>query len=1612
MAISDAEIGNPNVRKFLDFISKAEGTDKYGYHTQVGNTQIAQLDQHPKQSTVTTADGSSNAAGRYQFIGSTWDEQSRKHGLTDFGAVNQDKAAVGLIKDNGAYEDVAKGDFGVAINKLGGVWASFPSSKYKQPKKSWDWASAQLGINGAPPAEPGRDYNDSVFQKGGATPSERVRTELQKDMLPPTPLSNFGTGFMTSLKNDNTATNWYAAQVGDFIERPDFRWTPELSKKYTEGLNEKNWAFVVDNATSEFHAEKLRQRALEFQQTEAKYEEAGIGAGAGRLIGGVLDPTNLGLIALTAYAPTLGVPVAASRAARIAYGVAEGAVTNAAVEALTYKNRPGGDLTDVAFAGLMGVALGGVGGEIGHRVATGIARREAGTIFDNDLRNIQAWSLERLHDTSAEDYAKMRMFAETDQLKGFTPEQLKFREAELTHEYTMLVEERKRNEIFGTGDFVPPKNTEPPKVGEPPKAGDAPPAKETKQTWTDEWNTPSIHKDSNGSDVLQLPPKQSLEALIAYTQKFSPNKAMVAWMDKMLEGIDLSKVKFFEIGSGKRPQWYVNGSKLGSSHAAHIVTPWNSLGTLGGDNAYFVSRGQYRGVDPKTGKRVNVTPTPGDRRALQTGLTDSTFIHELSHVAAVYKQRLFHRNKDGSISQASKNIVGDEKTYQAVKGIDDLYKYVQKITGKQTSKQHYGMTNAYEFLAEGLSNPTFQKFLKDIELPNSIQRTNILSDFLDKVMDLLGIDKKGQTAFHKFLELADDLTDPGGISRNAEVSGAPKGGYRISPDGKADDDTVLAAQTANIPETFAIGLGLENRLGKKSLPDKVRSLAQALFPSTTGYKDNSVVKISAWDDKLVFSGGWNAQLRKVTHIAFIDWFKESGYAFHQRGEAFEKFGTDVWEYVHGWEGDYDPRVIKAGEAVRKNMAERVKDINNPMRSVGGVKLGLTETEVTLLDGTKVKTGTLEENPNYLPRVHDSNKRSEMISKYGLDKVEQWWASAYKSGRDALEVSDEDAKRFAKWYLKTLDKASNQAANQHMTDMLRGQDRPALIESLMDRQVLALNEAEANKLADQILGQRRDASGQLVANLKHRNTIDERFVGTVGSDIEGISLKDFVKTNALEITESYNNRVAGTVSLAKNLDIYSPTDINKAIGEAVTRVSGDGYREVDLQAAAKDLQFAFDRILSIPQEEGFSPLRKGLEMVRNFNVIRLMSGSVYNQMAETAQMTGTVGYKALMQAIPELESMQRDFKTGKAPSDLLDHLENAFGGAGAEYLSRMDFGERTGWRDHYGKGSWQAKLDKVDEGISRFAGGVLDYTGMTPWMIQQKRLHATALVNGFVDLANGIDNGGAAFLTKERLAFLGLSENDFSKLKGVLKNLTSEGEGTITTTSKKIDWDRFVAEEPEMHHKFMVAIMRESRRVIQENDLGSMVPFMGGTLGKTVFQFMNFGMNAWNKQLVFSLNHADTATASTMLQGILYGSLIYSARQYQQSMGMNEEDRTAFLEDRLDPVKIVANGWSRTGAASLLPNAISAFVPGGASLFAGGRTTTDLSGLMSNPTLALGNSVLTLAKKGVTNPIDSEKQFNKADANAFFKIMPLNNLIGVNTLINQFTSDLPVSSKEE
>jgi len=132
-----AEAQNPKVRKMLDVIAKAEGV-KHGYNTQFGNTKIDDLSAHPNQLVpFTQTDGKQNkssAAGRYQFINPTWKDVSSKLGLKDFGPESQDAAAVYLMNEAGALDAVKNGDYSTAMEKLGGTWASLPSSEYAQPK--------------------------------------------------------------------------------------------------------------------------------------------------------------------------------------------------------------------------------------------------------------------------------------------------------------------------------------------------------------------------------------------------------------------------------------------------------------------------------------------------------------------------------------------------------------------------------------------------------------------------------------------------------------------------------------------------------------------------------------------------------------------------------------------------------------------------------------------------------------------------------------------------------------------------------------------------------------------------------------------------------------------------------------------------------------------------------------------------------------------------------------------------------------------------------------------------------------------------------------------------------------------------------------------------------------------------------------------------------------------------------------------------------------------------------------------------------------------------------------------------------------------------------------
>lgn len=137
-----------NVRKFLNFLGRAEGAD---YNTIVGGGTFSDFRAHPQVVGVVTKEGPSTAAGRYQITKSTFNDVAPKIGVRDFSPDSQDKVAIELIRRGGALEDVRNGNFQAAVAKLGGTWASLPSSPYSQAKRSPEWVAKELGAASSVP---------------------------------------------------------------------------------------------------------------------------------------------------------------------------------------------------------------------------------------------------------------------------------------------------------------------------------------------------------------------------------------------------------------------------------------------------------------------------------------------------------------------------------------------------------------------------------------------------------------------------------------------------------------------------------------------------------------------------------------------------------------------------------------------------------------------------------------------------------------------------------------------------------------------------------------------------------------------------------------------------------------------------------------------------------------------------------------------------------------------------------------------------------------------------------------------------------------------------------------------------------------------------------------------------------------------------------------------------------------------------------------------------------------------------------------------------------------------------------------------------------------------
>ena len=143
---TEADAFSESYGKLSRVIAKPEGTDNPdGYRKMFGGSTFEDFSDHPRKVNTSKSGLSSDAAGKYQFLSTTWDEAAAATGVTDFSPKSQEIAARYLIQRAGIDPDApinSKEEFIRVMNALSPVWASIPNtegkSRYNQPVASID----------------------------------------------------------------------------------------------------------------------------------------------------------------------------------------------------------------------------------------------------------------------------------------------------------------------------------------------------------------------------------------------------------------------------------------------------------------------------------------------------------------------------------------------------------------------------------------------------------------------------------------------------------------------------------------------------------------------------------------------------------------------------------------------------------------------------------------------------------------------------------------------------------------------------------------------------------------------------------------------------------------------------------------------------------------------------------------------------------------------------------------------------------------------------------------------------------------------------------------------------------------------------------------------------------------------------------------------------------------------------------------------------------------------------------------------------------------------------------------------------------------------------------
>lgn len=897
-------------------------------------------------------------------------------------------------------------------------------------------------------------------------------------------------------------------------------------------------------------------------------------------------------------------------------------------------------------------------------------------------------------------------------------------------------------------------------------------------------------------------------------------------------------------------------------------------------------------------------------------------------------------------------------------------------------------------LAVGVSNAAMEAYVESQRYrqdPSEVAMAGFMGFAMGGVMG--GLSKAENTVLRKAGE--NGYTD-------VQLSRLKADGIQLTPEGEAR--LAAAQQSTDTTEPFLAGSigsaqiepieGVKSAFNQIKIPftnktfslrfdyaaifdrsplETMRDLGNRLLADGVGKEGGYAASMNASEFAALHQNMFRGKFYQAAGDSYSAYADRMGYNWWQRNMSSQEATNFFHDVTAAVRGDAD---VAARNPEAAQLGQKVSQIHADMLQ-------------KLKDFGVAGADEVMPNPQYMMRKFNYDNIRKMRDEHGPARLNDLVSRALQSARS--DLTREKADTIAAAYVDKVrrmqyDKSfhssfATAADKENVAAALKGKLNPDEHQVLME-------------LLDTVPETPKEP-GVASPRLKPRTKLDENFaMNYTGKDgvEKSMKISDLFENDARNLFDQYTRQTTGLMGLAK-VGIKSPEDW-AAARKAVEDEAMDKNMAGDVVTKQLEhLDNVFNYIRGVPMSnQPFGKLERAARVLRDVNFMRMMGQSGAAQLVDATNMIGLAGWRAFSTQIPSVADIVKMAKGGLLDDKLARDLAN-IGGFGTEGLAHNPM-----WRD-ISEMNPSAGMSKIERATNLGAHGVSWASGLQSIDHVEKTVASRVISQKFSDLSRGITEITPAM--RRSLATAGLAEDDLDKVLARMK-MHSEVEGDLNKLTG-IDHEAWQKQSPESYDKFQMALFRETYRAIQAHTIGETSPLMHSTIGKILTQFRSFSIVAYNKQLLYGVNHMSPAVVAAWSLSTLMGSLQYVALTH-----LNFANDEAEREKRLDPVQIALAGFNKAGYSSILPGLLDTTtgLTTGREFFKNARTSgLDAGFITGNPTYDLvvnkiGNTVSAASQSALTN----DYVWTQKDVKNMLGALP--NLYGYRNFTHAMSSDFP------